>query len=123
MDGTFLATIHPLFLSIRSLETIPLSPYTQLMWMQNSTKCVLHPILGSSARFLMPINAVIKNSDRNRARTIAHINITDQDSLTRASSALVAQGLSKIKIRLTTDHSATGVLILLPSVIQQFPMP
>jgi hypothetical protein len=31
---------------------------------------VLHPIQGSSARFLTPINAVIKNSDRNRARTI-----------------------------------------------------
>ena len=42
MSGTFLATIHPLFLSIRSLETIPLSPYTQLMLTQNSTKCVLH---------------------------------------------------------------------------------
>ena len=42
MDGTFLATIHPLFLSIRSLVTIPLSPSTQLMWTQNSTKCVLH---------------------------------------------------------------------------------
>ena len=70
---------------------------------------VLHPIQGSSARFLTPINAVIKNSDRNRARTIAHINITDQDSLTRASNVLVAQGLPKIKIRLTTDHSATGL--------------
>ena len=64
---------------------------------------------GSSARFLTPINAVIQKSDRNRARTIAHINITDEDSLTRASSVLVAQGLSKIKIRLTTDHSATGL--------------
>ena len=70
---------------------------------------VLHPIQGSSARFLTPINAVIKNSDPNRARTIAHINITDQDSLTRASNVLVAQGLPKIKIRLTTDHSATGL--------------
>lgn len=111
MDGTFPATIQPLFPSTRSLATIPLSHYTRLMWLQNLTKCVLHKsfILSRSARFLTPINAVIKNSDRNRARTIAHINITDQDSLARASTVLVAQGLSKIKIRLTTDHSATGL--------------
>ena len=87
---------------------------------------VLHPILESSARFLTPINAVIKNSDRNRARTIAHINITDQDSLTRASSVLVAQGLSKLKFDslLTTQLQVSiFVLILLLSVIQQFQMP
>lgn len=70
---------------------------------------VLHPIPRSSARFITPINAVIKNSDRNRARAIAQIEINDQLSLSRASAALVAQGLPKIKIRLTTDHSATGL--------------
>jgi len=70
---------------------------------------VLYPIHPSAVRFYTPINAVIKNSDKNRARTIADINITDQTSLTRASDILLAAGLSKIKIRVTTDHTATGL--------------
>ena len=70
---------------------------------------VLYPVHPSSVRFHTPINAVIKNSDKNRARTIANIHITDQESLTRASDILVAAGLSKIKIRVTTDHTATGL--------------
>ena len=70
---------------------------------------VLHPIAPSSVNFYTPINAVIKNSDKNRARAIADVVITDQASLTRASDILVSQGLAKIKIRLTTDHTATGL--------------
>ena len=70
---------------------------------------VLHPIAPGSVRFNTPINAVLKNSDKNRARTIAGIIIKDQASLTRASDILVSQGLAKIKIRLTTDHTATGL--------------
>lgn len=62
-----------------------------------------------SARSLTPINADIKNCDRNRARTIVHINISDQESLTRASIILVAQSLPTIKIQLTTDYSATDL--------------
>jgi hypothetical protein len=68
---------------------------------------VLHPIAPGSVRFHTPINAVLKNSDKNRARTIAGIIIKDQASLTRASDILVSQGLANIKIRLTTDHTAT----------------
>ena len=70
---------------------------------------VLHPIAPGSVRFYTPINAVLKNSDKNRARTIANIIIEDQASLTRASDILVSQGLANIKIRLTTDHTATGL--------------
>ena len=90
---------------------------------------VLNLIHESSARFLTPINAVIKNSDRNRARTIAHINITDQDSLTRASFVLVAQGLSKLLIHIlirslliTQLRVSIIVPILHPAVIPQFQM-
>ena len=57
---------------------------------------VLHPIAPGSVRFHTPINAVLKNSDKNRARTIAGIIIKDQASLTRASDILVSQGLAKI---------------------------
>jgi hypothetical protein len=70
---------------------------------------VLHPIAPGSVRFYTPINAVLKNSDKNRARTIAGIIIKDQASLTRASDILVSQGLAKIKIHLTTDHTTTGL--------------
>ena len=70
---------------------------------------VLHPIAPGSVCFDTPINTVLKNSDKNRARTIAGIIIKDQASLTRASDILVSQGLAKIKIRLTTDHTATGL--------------
>jgi len=66
---------------------------------------VLHPVLRSSARFSTPINAVIKNSDRNRALTIAGVGIKDQDTLTRVSSILFSQGLPKIKIRLLRHWS------------------
>jgi hypothetical protein len=35
----------------------------------------LHPIAPSSVIFFTPINAVIKNSDKNRARTIGNVVI------------------------------------------------
>ena len=54
---------------------------------------VLYPVHSSSFKFHTPINAVIKNFYKNRARTIANIHITDQASLTRASDMLVAAGL------------------------------
>ena len=103
MDGTFLATIHPLFLSIRSLVTIQPSPSTQLMWTQNSTKCVLHKF------FILYWGLPLDSSRPSTQLLKIPIGTVLVLSLTRASSVLVAQGLSKIKIRLTTDHSATGL--------------
>ncbi len=70
---------------------------------------VLHPIVPSSVNLYTPINAVIKNSYKYRARANANVVITNQASLTYASDILVSQGLAKIKIRLTTDHTATGL--------------
>jgi len=77
---------------------------TRIMCPRSLTRCV--PLKYS---FYTPINAVLKNSDKNRARTIAGIIIKDQASLTRSSDILVSQGLAKIKIRLTTDHTASGL--------------
>ena len=70
---------------------------------------VIYPIARSSVRFLTPMNAVIKNSDKNRARTVAGISIVDQLSLQAASDYFIARGLPKVKIRLTIDHTATGL--------------
>lgn len=60
-------------------------------------------------RVVNPLGAILKNSDRMRARVLVGIEVVDQDSLTRASAALVERGHPKIKCRLTTDLTATGV--------------
>lgn len=60
-------------------------------------------------RILNPLGAILKNSDRMRARVLVGVEVVDQASLTAASEALVARGHPKIKCRLTTDLTATGV--------------
>lgn len=56
-----------------------------------------------------PLGAVLKNSDRMRAKTLVHISIKDQASLSAASAALLAIGQPKIKCRVTTDSTASGL--------------
>ena len=63
----------------------------------------------SHTRIINPFGAILKNSDRVRARVLAGVEVIDQASLTRASDALVAAGHPKIKCRMTTDLTATGV--------------
>lgn len=70
---------------------------------------VIYPIARSCVRFLTPMNAIIKNSDKNRSRTVAGIHIIDQPTLRAASAYFVDRGLPKVKIRLTIDHTATGL--------------
>lgn len=60
-------------------------------------------------KILNPLGAILKNSDKMRAKVLVGIDVVDQDSLTRASAALVARGHPKIKCRLTTDLTATGI--------------
>ena len=59
---------------------------------------VLYSVHPSSVRFYTPINAVLKNSDKNRARTITDIIITDQTSLTRASD-IPSWPLASLRLR------------------------
>lgn len=70
---------------------------------------VLIPTRPSNVAVLNPLGIVIKNSDKMRAKVLAGIVVTDQASLTLASDRLVAAGHAKIKCRVTTDLSATGV--------------
>ena len=56
-----------------------------------------------------PLGAVLKNSDKLRAKTLVGIDIVDQESLTMASSLLVTNGHNKVKVRITTDCAATGI--------------
>ena len=63
----------------------------------------------SVARLIHPLGVVIKNSDLHRARALANISIIDSASLASASQILVALGGSKVKCRITTDCTATGL--------------
>lgn len=56
-----------------------------------------------------PLGAVLKNSDRMRAKVLVGIDVVDQASLSAASSALLAMDQPKIKCRVTTDATATGL--------------
>lgn len=56
-----------------------------------------------------PLGAIIKNSDKIRAQTQVGITIKDQSSLSTASQSLISMGLPKIKSRIITDVTATGI--------------
>lgn len=70
---------------------------------------VLIPHQPRDTTILSPLGAVLKNSDRMRARTLVHTVIHDQASLTIASDALLAIHQPKIKCRVTTDSTASGL--------------
>lgn len=56
-----------------------------------------------------PLGAIIKNSDKMRAATLVNITIKDQASLSAASTALLAIDQPKVKCRITTDSTASGL--------------
>lgn len=56
-----------------------------------------------------PIGAVVKGSDKTRAMALLGILVTDQISLDQANKELLARHLNKIKVRVATDCSGTGV--------------
>ena len=56
-----------------------------------------------------PMGAVIKSSDRVRARILADVIITDSASLALANEILLLKGYSAIKARITVDATAPGI--------------
>lgn len=70
---------------------------------------VVIPCTLANIKLVNPIGAILKNSDKVRAKVLAAVHIVDQASLTLASDTLVAAGHAKVKVRLTTDLSATGI--------------
>lgn len=56
-----------------------------------------------------PLGAILKNSDKTRARAVVGINIASQETLQQANERLEAKGLPKVKVRVTMDCTATGV--------------
>jgi hypothetical protein len=70
---------------------------------------VLIPCGSGGAKVINPMGAILKNSDKVRASVLVGVAITNQPSLSRASDLLVAAGYPKVKCRLTTDLTATGI--------------
>ena len=56
-----------------------------------------------------PLGVVVKNSDLYRAKELARVLITDQESLNRANKALLALFMKQVKIRVTMDTTQSGV--------------
>ena len=56
-----------------------------------------------------PLGVTLKSSDIIRARTLVGIEVVDQESLLAASRALISAGYAKIKVRMTTDCSGSGL--------------
>jgi hypothetical protein len=68
------------------------------IWPYPRNGCIVHPL-----------GAVVKSSDIIRARVLTGIEVKDQSSLTNASTLLENSGFSKIKCRIITDCTATGL--------------
>ncbi len=62
-----------------------------------------------SQGIINPLGSVVKSSDKVRAFVIARVVVNDQASLTRASEFLVSKGHPKIKARIITDPTSTGI--------------
>ena len=63
----------------------------------------------SQVSYINPIGAVIKNSDKQRAKVLAKVIVVDSESLKRGSDILVGLGQSKIKCRASTDCTGAGL--------------
>jgi len=72
---------------------------------------VVEPVPDTYAgqRYRNPLGAVIKNSDVQRALALVNVQVTDSASLALASERLLAQGQPKIKCRITTDCTGSGL--------------
>ena len=70
---------------------------------------VVVPCVSSPRGIINPLGSVVKGSDKVRARVIAGVAVVDQSSLTKASDILVSKRQPKIKARITTDPTSTGI--------------
>ena len=70
---------------------------------------VVTPASDSMRGVLSPMGAIVKNSDKVRAKVLTDVKVVDQKSLSEASAALLDQGFPEIKARIAVDLSASGV--------------
>lgn len=70
---------------------------------------VIRPCVPANGQVINPIGAVVKNSDKARAKAMFDLPLDSQASLDDINAKLLSLGLSKVKVRLTTDNSATGI--------------
>ena len=85
-----------------SLQTIP-----------EMEEMVRHEVVkvadGLTGLVINPLGVVIKSSDIQRARTLVQMEVKDAITLKRASEALVMAGYPKIKCRISTDCTGSGI--------------
>jgi len=70
---------------------------------------VLIPCDRKFVKFLTPMNAILKNSDKVRAKVLVNVIVSDQISLDLANTKLALMNQPKIKVRLAVDHTGTGL--------------
>ena len=62
-----------------------------------------------AGRWLSPMGSVVKKSDLSRCFVLTQIRIVDQSSLHAANAALRAINEKEVKVRISTDLTASGV--------------
>lgn len=70
---------------------------------------VIRPCTAVDGQIVNPIGAVVKNSDKARAKAMFDLPLNSQATLDDVNIKMLSLGLSKVKVRLTTDNSATGI--------------
>lgn len=75
----------------------------------------------SPTQVVHPVGAVVKSSDKMRAKALLGVTVKDQESLALANEGLAELGLPKIKVRVTMDCTATGANAAVKAVRFAYP--
>ena len=107
------ANIVPKYSTVGNYPTIDLYPESVTKefddMLSHGVVVPFHDFYSTPISIINPLGAILKNSDKVRAKTQAGITITDQLTLSQASNTLISMGFPKIKSRIITDVTATGI--------------
>jgi hypothetical protein len=107
VDEASIRPVYEVTENYRSISDFPVSVAKEFHKMVEHG--VVEEVPNNTAGVWHPMGAVIKNSDRRKAKALAGIQIVNQESLERASAALQEQGYAAIKARITHDCTASGL--------------
>jgi hypothetical protein len=107
------ANITPKYSTVGNYPTIDLYPESVSKEFEDMVShgvvVPFYDFYSTPLSIINPLGAILKNSDKVRAKTQAGIVITDQSTLSQASNTLISMGFPKIKSRIITDVTATGI--------------
>lgn len=75
-------------------------------WLANG---VVRPCEHTELEVIHPIGIALKNSDKTRARALAGMELRSQEDIEAVNKVLLELRLNKVKTRVTTDCTATGL--------------